>query len=147
MNDARVLGHVRRYPGLSSYEIARALGLTYGNRYVNKPAVEQALMRLFYAGDVTFSYVPWPAPGGRKRIWRYTMKIRPRDYNGHTPADLLPEVQAIVDRNTDYCLTVMASLQRKVFELGETLGYSRAQVLELAGMDEGSPGLFPVKSA
>lgn len=67
--DARVLGHVTGYPGLSSYEIARALGFTYTGRNVNKARVDQSLMRLFLNRKVIFEMVPWPAPGGRKRIW------------------------------------------------------------------------------
>lgn len=73
--DAQVLAHVIKYPGLSSYEIARALHLTYQGRNVNKNGVEYSLMRLFFAGRITFEMVPWDAPGGHKRIWRAkTMK-------------------------------------------------------------------------
>ena len=68
--DGRVLGHLRQYPGLSSYELARVLGLAYTGRYVNKAAIDQSLLRLALDGAVVFEYVIWPAPGGRKRIWR-----------------------------------------------------------------------------
>ena len=75
--DEAVLTHVTRYPGLSSYEIARAIGLTYTGRYVNKPKVEQALMRLFLDRVVSFEMVRWSAPGGFKRVWTGSLALDP----------------------------------------------------------------------
>jgi hypothetical protein len=61
--DARVLAHIRAYPGLCSYQLARALGL-------DKWQVDQSLIQLFFDRQITFEYVAWRGPGRRKRVWR-----------------------------------------------------------------------------
>jgi hypothetical protein len=74
--DDRVAEHLAAHPGLSSYELARALGPVYPGGYVNKSAVEWSLQRLTLAGRVTFEYEPFACPGGRRRIWRATTEAK-----------------------------------------------------------------------
>jgi hypothetical protein len=61
--DTRVLAHIRAYPGLCSYEMARALEL-------DKWQIDQSLIQLFFDEQITFEYVTWRGPGRRKRVWR-----------------------------------------------------------------------------
>jgi len=66
--DERVMAHITRYPGLSMFEIGRALG-------VNKPGEGSnakmlwALMHLMQDRRVRFEKVRAPAPGGYKNLW------------------------------------------------------------------------------
>lgn len=70
--DDLVLEHVIRYPGLSSYEIARARRLITAGGNVSKQRAERALMRLLFKSEVAFDRMRWPAPGGYKITWHAT---------------------------------------------------------------------------
>lgn len=70
--DGLVLGHVTRYPGLTSYEIARALRLSTPGGNAGRSRVLAGLLRLLFAGSVAFDRVRWAAPGGYKITWHST---------------------------------------------------------------------------
>ncbi len=62
----RIWIHVRRYPGLSVFELDRALGFRD-----NYKKVQAALDQLERRGLVASEIVrPWPCTAGFKRIWR-----------------------------------------------------------------------------
>jgi len=65
----RIWVHVRRHPGLSVFEIGRALG--FGDRACpNHKKVRAALAQLERRGLVTCQVVePWPCTAGFKRVW------------------------------------------------------------------------------
>lgn len=59
----RIWIHVRRYPGLSVFEIGRALGH-------HEKKVRAALAQLERRGLVTCQVIePWPCAAGFKRAW------------------------------------------------------------------------------
>ena len=62
--DEQVLAHITRYPGLSMFEIRRALGLEKNNT-----KMLWALMHLMQDRRVRFEKVRAPAPGGYKHLW------------------------------------------------------------------------------
>ena len=104
--DARVLEHVTRHPGLSSYELARVLGPGHTGPDVSKYRVDQALMRLFLDGKITFEKIRWPAPGGCKRIWHATESEKP----SMTHDEIVAEIQARAAARgifTHYCRSVI----------------------------------------
>jgi len=61
--DERVMAHITRYPGLSAFEIGRALG------NVHLSTLLWALMRLVQDRRARFERVRAPAPGGYKHLW------------------------------------------------------------------------------
>jgi DNA-binding MarR family transcriptional regulator len=69
--DARVLGHVFLYPGLTAHAIARALRYTYPSCYgVDRDKAARSLARLAAAGLVTAE--PGLVDGRERQIWRLT---------------------------------------------------------------------------
>lgn len=70
--DKRVLQHITAYPGLGTYEIARALGLQMDCGKFSQARVETALLHLFYADAARFRRIRWDCRGGYKRIWYAT---------------------------------------------------------------------------
>jgi hypothetical protein len=71
--DAIVLEHIRKYPGLGTHNIMRAL------RTENKTKVEWALTRLCRQGLVDWEDVPHTGPSGFKKIWKVVDDERTRD--------------------------------------------------------------------
>ncbi len=61
--DERVLAHITRYPGLSMFEISRALGEASMSKMM------WAMMHLMQDRRVRFERVPASAPGGYKHVW------------------------------------------------------------------------------
>ncbi len=66
--DDRVLAHITAYPGLSAFEIGRALGVsTRENPNMSKTLY--ALMHLIQDRRIRWEKVRAPAPGGFKHLW------------------------------------------------------------------------------
>jgi hypothetical protein len=72
-DDLAVLAHLAAYPGLTGFEIARALGWYTGRRYADAPRVKRAAGRLEETG--LLAHVDRPASGSPG--WRRTYHPAP----------------------------------------------------------------------
>jgi len=66
--DERVMAHIAQYPGLSMFELGRALGVTTREK-PNMSKTMYALMHLMQDRRVRFEKVRAAAPGGYKHLW------------------------------------------------------------------------------